>query len=147
MASSTSLDSVTGRGREGSDGLWVFLRPCNIGPEEIGKRKQVGWIGLIITVVLLALFIIFDVAQTWRLLLFVPAVISAMGFLQARNKFCANYGLRGVFNFSHEFMNTSNIKDNISKEEDKRKAWQIIIHSVLIGLVVAIIAYYLPLTN
>ena len=72
---------------------------CNIGKEEINKRKRAGIVGLILTVLTYSLFVYFEVSKGVRFLTFIPAVISAIGFLQARMRFCAYYGLAEMFNF------------------------------------------------
>ena len=113
---------------------------CNIGPEEIKKRKQAGWIGLVATVLLWAVFIWFDVAVPWRLLLFFPAMMSATGFLQAYMHFCAYFGFASLFNFS-DVGKTDSVSQAEFRAKDRRKAWQIIIYSVLVGAAVAFLAY------
>lgn len=59
--------------------------------------------------------------------------------------FCAYFGMRGVFNFSSDADRISTVEEAEFRASDRRKAWQIIIYSVIIGAVVAVIAYYLPL--
>ncbi len=113
---------------------------CNIGTEEISKRKQAGWIGLIATIVLWVLFIWFDTPSIWRLTLFVPAMMSATGFLQAYMHFCAYFGFASLFNFQN-VGKTDSVSQAEFRKQDKRKAWQIITYSVLIGFVIALIAY------
>lgn len=113
---------------------------CNIGDEEIKKRKQAGWMGLIITVVLWAAFIWFDIPSIWRLALFFPAMMSATGFLQAYMHFCAYFGFASLFNFQN-VGKTDSVSQAEFRKQDKRKAWQIITYSVLIGFVIALIAY------
>jgi hypothetical protein len=118
---------------------------CNIGRSEIKRRKQAGWTGLIITVILLGLLIYFDMPRSWRLVIFIPAIIMAIGFLQARMHFCAYFGMQGVFNFSSDIGKTDTVEQAEFRSMDRRKAWQIIAYSAIIGAVVAIISYYLPL--
>lgn len=115
---------------------------CNIGEEEIKKRKQAGWMGLVATIALWALFIWFDVSQAWRLTIFLPAMISATGFLQAYMHFCAYFGFASIFNFG-DVGKTDTIQQAEFRVKDRRKAWQIIIYSILIGIVVALAAYIL----
>lgn len=118
---------------------------CNIGKSEIKRRKQAGWSGLIITVILLGLLVYFDVPRPWRLAIFIPAMMTAIGFLQARMHFCAYFGMQGVFNFSPEIGKTDTVEQAEFRAMDRRKAWQIITYSAIIGAVIAIISYYLPL--
>lgn len=113
---------------------------CNIGPEEINKRKQAGWIGLIATATLWVLFIWFDIPSIWRLTLFFPAMMSATGFLQAYMHFCAYFGFASLFNFG-DVGKTDSVQQAEFRAQDRRRAWQIVIYSILIGLAVAIIAF------
>ena len=115
---------------------------CNIGPAEIKRRKQSGWLGLVLTVALGAVFIWFDTPSILWLTLFLPATASATGFLQAYMHFCAHFGLSGLFNFDKDKVGkTDSVQQAEFRAKDRRKAWQITIHSMLIGLAVALIAY------
>jgi len=113
---------------------------CNIGPAEIKKRKQAGWIGLTATILLWAVFIWLDVAPLWRFLLFFPAMMSATGFLQAYMHFCAYFGFASLFNFG-DVGKTDSIQQAEFRAKDRRKAWQIVIYSILIGASIALLAY------
>jgi len=113
---------------------------CNIGPEEIKRRRQTGWIGLIVTLVLWALFIWFDISRIWKLTLFIPAMMSATGFLQAYMHFCVHFGFASLFNFG-DVGKTDTVQQAEFRTKDKRKAWKIVIYSALIGLAITLIAY------
>lgn len=117
---------------------------CNIGEEEIRKRKQSGWMGLIATILLWTVFIWLDVPATWRLTLFFPAMMSATGFLQAYMNFCAYFGFASLFNFG-DVGKTDSVSQAEFRAKDRRRAWQIVIYSVLVGAAVALVAYSLPL--
>lgn len=116
---------------------------CNIGENEITRRKNAGWIGLIVTVILYSLFAYIEVPRFWRLFIFIPATITAVGFFQARMHFCAYFGMRGVFNFA-EIGKTDTVEQAEFRAKDRRKAWQIITYSVIVGVIITIPAYYLP---
>ncbi len=115
---------------------------CNIGPAEIKKRKQAGWAGLIATAILWAAFIWFDVPAIWRLTLVLPAMMSATGFLQAHMHFCAYFGFASLFNLG-DVGKTDSISQADFRAKDRRKAWQIIIYSFFIGMIVALVGYLL----
>ncbi len=117
---------------------------CNIGKSEIERRKQGGWIGLIVTVILYAILAYFEIPRIWRLIIFFPATMAVIGFLQARMHFCAYFGMVGVFNFGPEVGKTDTVEQAEFRAADRRKAWQIIIYSVFIGAAVALAAFYLP---
>ncbi len=110
---------------------------CNIGRVEIRRRRQIGWIGLAATVVLWAVFWVLRVPAPWRLFLFLPAMMSATGFLQAALHFCAGFGLRGVFNFGPEVGRTDTVEQSEFRRQDRRKARLIGLYSALIGIAVA----------
>ncbi len=118
---------------------------CNIGKSEIERRKQGGWIGLTATIILYVLLAYFETARIWRLIIFIPATAAAVGFLQARMHFCAYFGMVGVFNFGPEVGKTDTVEQAEFRAADRRKAWQIIIYSLIIGAVAALAAFYLPL--
>ena len=53
---------------------------CNIGRGEVKKRRVLGWIGLVATVLLWATLVALKTAPLWRLLLFVPALLCRARF-------------------------------------------------------------------
>lgn len=115
---------------------------CNIGPEEIKRRIIVGHSGSILTILLLIIFILADVPKGYRLLIAIPAMIAAAGYIQASMKFCAHFGLNSVFNFS-KLGEQTKITDENFHLLDRRKAYQIITYSFLIGLLIGILSFIL----
>lgn len=114
---------------------------CNIGPEEINMRKKVGWTALIVTIVLWLGFSYLHLSKYWFLILFFPAAMSATGFIQGFSHFCAGFGIRGVFNFSKEVGKTDTVAQAEYRAADKKKAQKIFLQSILVGILVAIIAF------
>ncbi len=114
---------------------------CNIGPAEIAVRRKVGWIGAASTVFLGAMFVYSDIGGIWLLLLFFSSVISAVGFIQGIMHFCAAFGLRSVFNFGSEVGRTDTVTQAEFRAQDRKKAWQILAYSVLVGLSVTLTTY------
>ncbi len=117
---------------------------CNIGRSETRRRKQTGWIGLVATILLYALLVYTGAPRILRLFIFIPAMMAAIGFLQARMHFCAYFGMRGVFNFSEDIGKTDTVEQAEFRAMDRRRAWQIIIYSLIVGIIVAAAGYYLP---
>lgn len=115
---------------------------CNIGPREIARRQLIGWWGLAATIVLWGSLYVLEIPRVWQLLLFFPASLSAIGFLQASFRFCATFGLKGLFNLGPELGSTESIKEIAYREIDRRRAWKIIFTSTLIGVAVALLGYY-----
>lgn len=115
---------------------------CNIGPDEIKRRIRSGWIGLTATAVLWAVFIWFDTPPLWRLTLFIPAMMSATGFLQAYTHFCVYFGFANLFNFG-DVGKTDSVSQAESRSKDRKKAWKITLLAIFIGVAVALIGYFL----
>jgi hypothetical protein len=112
---------------------------CNIGREEIKKRNLVGTAALIITVIAYFFFVFFDASSVVRFLIFIPAVISAAGFLQARMHFCFYYGLTEMFNFD-SIGKTTKVENDEFVKKDKKRARQIIYYALSTGIAVGLIA-------
>ncbi len=123
----------------------MFPALCNIGPAEIRRRMQSGWVGLGVTILLWAAFVIFRVPSLWRLLLFLPAATSASGFLQAGMHFCAAFGIRGVFNFASAVGKTDTVEEVEFRVKDRRKARLIALYAALIGAAVAAFFLIIPI--
>jgi hypothetical protein len=64
---------------------------CNINSAEIAYRKRWGYIGAYLFIVLGGLMLLGEASWWMRLVLYAPAYVSAIGFLQARNHFCIYY--------------------------------------------------------
>ena len=116
---------------------------CNIGPAEIRRRRLSGWIGIAVSVVYLALAFGLGWAAPWRLLVALPAMIAATGFLQAAFHFCVNFGTRGLYNFG-ELGTEETVYEAEFRKADQRKALLITGLSLAIGLAVAVIAFLMP---
>ena len=117
---------------------------CNIGAAEIARRKRWGWLGLVDTIVLWAVFALLDADALWRLTFFFPATFSAMGFLQAHMHFCAVFGFASLLNFG-DVGHAIPVVQAEHRGQDRRKAWQITAYAVVVGLVVAYIGYRMSL--
>jgi hypothetical protein len=116
---------------------------CNIGPAEIARRRRAGHTGLIAAVGLFAALVLIGAPDWTRLLVGIPAIISASGYIQAHLRFCAGFGSAGVFNFG-ELGPTERVQSAADRARDRARATQIGVASFAIGLAVALIAYALP---
>jgi len=106
---------------------------CNIGSREILRRRVVGIAALVFAMVSgYTLLAADELARTARLGIFFPLLVSASGFIQARNKFCLAYGLAGTFNFG-KIGDMERVFDAESKKSDRRKAISILIQAALIA--------------
>lgn len=114
---------------------------CNIGKEEIRKRTKAGWSGLILTIITAALVLWLGADRWWRLLIFIPAMMSATGFIQAYSKFCVYFGFGHLFNFGE-----TGKKDTIVQAEfrakDRVRAWQVLGYALGVSIVITLLFFY-----
>lgn len=113
---------------------------CNINREEIARRRMIGYIGLVSTIVLFGLLEVLHSSDYARLSLFVPAYVCAVGFLQAANHFCTGYGSRGLQNATEGSSAPSEVTDQKALAQDRRRVAQINLQSAVIAIVVALAA-------
>jgi len=117
---------------------------CNIGPAEIARRRRAGHLGLIAVLATLALLVAIGAPPVARLLVGLPAVVAATGYLQAWFRFCVAFGSAGVFNFGPTG-STETVPDPAARSRDRSTARRIGLMSLAIGLAVALAAAALPL--
>ena len=115
---------------------------CNIGPQEVNRRRRIGWIGLAVAFFLFIILVQFNLNPWWRLLIFFPATLSASGFIQAHFHFCAGFARKGVFNFS-EIGKTQKIKDEFANAKDKQKGNKITLYAAIIGAIASLICVFI----
>ncbi len=72
---------------------------CNIGPDEIRSRRRGGLVALGATFAGFVLLHAIGASPAVHFVLFIPALGSALGLLQAARRFCIHYGWSSLFNF------------------------------------------------
>jgi hypothetical protein len=117
---------------------------CNIGPAEIRRRRLSGWIGLAIAAVYLIAAFAFAWPPAWRLLVALPVFLSAQGFLQAAFHFCVGFASRGLYNFG-ALGSEESVQDAEFRRMDQRKALQITLLATASALVMAVVAFLIPI--
>ena len=112
---------------------------CNIGSREIMRRRAVGVAALVFAIISgYTLLAADDLARSARWGIFFPLLVSAIGFIQARNKFCLAYGLAGTFNFG-KIGDMERVFDAESKRIDRQKAIMTLVQAALFaGLATAL---------
>jgi hypothetical protein len=116
---------------------------CNIGPAETARRRMAGHVGLIVTVLGFLALVVTGAPNWLRLILLLPAAGSASGYLQAWFHFCVNFGSRGVYNFG-PLGTVQRVADREARARDRRRSLQIGLASAAVGVVVALVAFALP---
>lgn len=118
---------------------------CNIGPQEIRRRKGVALIGLFLTAVSMIGFIKTSASPSARVGIFFPSLIFAIGFIQARSKFCLAYGFLGTFNLG-KLGDLSKVSSKEDKAADRATALKILAKAVALAAVITLVVCLLPLS-
>ncbi len=117
---------------------------CNIGKGEIRRRQTVALIGLFLVFFSASTILGTDQSRSVRLSIFLPAMIFAVGFIQARKKFCLAHGLAGTFNFG-KLGSISKVQSEEDKKADRKTAINIFIQSALLAAAITLVFFALPL--
>jgi hypothetical protein len=115
---------------------------CNIGPAEIRRRRDAGFLGVGAAILLGVLLVAIGAPGAARWLVALPLTAGIVGFAQAYLRFCAAYGLMGIRNFgslgSHERVEQAGLA------ADRRRALAIGGGSVLLAVVLTALFVVLP---
>lgn len=121
---------------------------CNISLTEISHRRNTYGIGgAVVAFALFAILSFLDLPPLYYIIMAAPLYTSAMGFLQAQEKFCVWYGMNGVKNMSDNIGETQEIIGAINRKRDKAKAQAIrtkaIIYVVPLTILLGILGHIL----
>lgn len=119
---------------------------CNIGPEEITRRKRAAAAGLAATLLFGAALLAGGAPSGFgpRLLIALPLTGAAIGWIQARRRFCLAYGLAGTFNLE-KIGNMSRVAGASALAADRRTALIIAGQGLSVGLLGALLFSLIPL--
>ena len=115
---------------------------CNIGPDEIARRRRFATAATIATVVFAVLLIAVHVPPIGRLLLWPIAAAAAVTWLQVVHRFCVAFGALGLENFGR--LGQESHVDPVQRAADRRRAFQLIAEGAAMGLVAALALVALP---
>jgi hypothetical protein len=108
---------------------------CNIGTAETRMRRIWAVAMLAATIAAFAYLLWADAHPAWMLPLFLPAMGAAVSWLQARERFCVNFGLRGRFNFGR-IGPTTEVADAEAHRRDLAKVRGMFLRGAAIAAVV-----------
>ena len=117
---------------------------CNIGKGEIRRRQSVALVGLFLVFFSASTILGTEQSRFVRLSIFLPAMIFAVGFIQARKKFCLAYGLAGTFNFG-KLGSITKVQSEADKKADRKTAINIFVQSALLAAAITLVFFALPL--
>lgn len=117
---------------------------CNINHAEIKRRRQAGHIGLFLSVVLLIIIIAFHTPWTYRIVILLPVYVAAIGYLQAKNKFCVGYAGSGKQHADDGDVEA--IAETSALDADKLRARTMNLQAFIIAAIVTILVCLIPLS-
>jgi hypothetical protein len=115
---------------------------CNIGPSEIHRRYQVAIVGGTIYLILSFLLLSSNETSLIRLTAFIPAMITSVGYVQARRRFCLAYGFAGLVNFGRAG-DVSKIADPVALAADRAYAFKVLFIALIPALLMTGVIYFL----
>ena len=105
---------------------------CNIGPEEVARRRRTA----IFTSILFAVFVLvivgLDAPLFARFLLWPVATAVGVTWLQVTSRFCVAFGALGFENFGR--LGRQVRVEGEQRRADRRRALQLILEGAVIGL-------------
>ncbi len=116
---------------------------CNIGPEEIARRRRAAIAATVLAAVVAVGIGLADLPQLARLALFPFAAAAGVSWLQVLRKFCVAFGAAGVLNFG-ALGSTARVADHVARATDRRIARRMILEGSAYGLLVTLGFLVLP---
>jgi hypothetical protein len=115
---------------------------CNIGPDEIARRRRSAITATIATAVVAVALVALQIPPFARLLLWPLAAAAAVTWLQVLHRFCVAFGALGLQNFGR--LGEQRAVDPSMRAADRRRALMVILEGALIGLVVTLVVAAIP---
>jgi hypothetical protein len=116
---------------------------CNIGPDELARRRRSATAMSIGAAAAAAVLIAVAAPAPVRLLLWPLASAAAVTWLQVVHRFCVAFGALGLQNFGR--LGEQVGVDPEVRAADRRRALQLLLEGALIGLVVALAIAAIPI--
>ncbi len=117
---------------------------CNIGPQEIARRRTFGLIEFGLAAVLAVALVAFGAPALFRLLVFPVLAGAIVSLEQARRHFCAGFAMAGIRNFgARDAM--EHVTDPAALAADRRAALILFGYSSLIAAAITAAFVVLPI--
>lgn len=108
---------------------------CNLNQPEVAYRRKAGYAGLVLSLLLVVGLGILQADPLLGLLIFPFAWVSAIGFLQAKYKFCVGYAASGIYNSGDDYAETQKIVDAAKRKLDQARARSINVRSFVSAII------------
>jgi hypothetical protein len=114
---------------------------CNIGKDELDKRKRLLLVSVCITLVFTAV-VFFRMSTFLFLLLCVSSYISILIYLEILYRFCVVFGITGNYHFSNSD-SLQKTNDPVLRARDRKKTFIIGLQSLVIACIYSGLIYLL----
>jgi hypothetical protein len=119
---------------------------CNLNTAETDYRRKAGHFMAVVSFIAIVLLIVFKAHGLVRFIVLAPLIyLTAISYLQAKNKFCVQYAATGKQNTDEDSKSAVIIEGTDEKTADKTKAKKMHIQAVSIGIFIAAIIALLTL--
>jgi len=115
---------------------------CNIGPEEIARRRVVAAILSAATVVVAVVLVAVGAPHLARLVVWPFAAAASVTWLQVVRRFCVRFGFAGLENLGR--IGRERRVANAQLAADRRRALELTLEGACIGLVATLVLVALP---
>jgi hypothetical protein len=115
---------------------------CNIGPEEVARRRRGAIVATIVTIALAALLVAVGAPRVDRLVLWPFASAAGVTWLQVIHRFCVRFGAFGVENYGP--LGAHVPVDPAVRAADRRQATRLILEGSFVGLLATLALVLLP---
>lgn len=115
---------------------------CNIGAEERRRRRRSGHFGTGAAILFLVAIAVLRLPDYYGLASTIMFSGGAVGYLQDRLRFCAEYGRRGAFNLGGLDNDPRRVTDEAARKKDRRRAYQIFAYSAVIGVSLGVAGWF-----
>jgi hypothetical protein len=110
---------------------------CNIGPQEIARRRRAGLVAIGIAAVVAVVLVVIDAPAVLRLAVFPPLASGLVSLEQVRRRFCVGFALAGLRNFG-PLGTPDRVTDDADLAADRRAALRMIAYMSATALAVSL---------
>jgi len=116
---------------------------CNIGPEEIARRRRGGLMGVAMAAILAVVLIAIGAPPWARLLVFPLLAGGLISLEQARRHFCVGFAMAGIRNFG-PLGSPQAVDDGADRAADRRAGLIMTAYMSAIALAISMVLVFLP---
>ena len=116
---------------------------CNIGPQEIARRRRSGAVGIAIALVLGVVLVAIAAPPVARILVFFPLAGGLISLEQVRRHFCVGFAMAGLRNFG-ALGRPDKVADAADRAADRRAALVMIAYMSAVAAVITLAFVALP---